>query len=146
MRQIVEHLRRDEASLVVTCLGPGIGKQHEHPPETRIGQGVNDLTSIVLIDPDIVQVSRGNFRQQFRHSGDIRLGANDPDFGIAIRLRGQMFTAAKPDFQPHIAHLRGSKIELRICPVLRIQQQPRKQCFQQPRLMGAEGEDVCAPW
>ena len=51
--ELIQHLHLDEAALVMTRLGPGIGKEKKTRPERRIGQRLDDVARIAFIEADI---------------------------------------------------------------------------------------------
>ena len=101
-REAVEGLRRDDAPLVVTRLGPGIGKQDEDPVEAGGGQGVEQQARVVIQDADIAQSVPLDARQQVGDAFDKGLAAEKADLGIAQGLPGEMVARAEADLEPDL--------------------------------------------
>ena len=96
-----------EPALVVALLGPGIGEQHENPPDGGVGQARKQKTRVVVEDPDIGQTVALDAGQQGCHSIDERLASDHADGGMEADLFRQVLAGAEADLEPDV--LDGSR-------------------------------------
>ena len=92
--------RVGKAALGMARLGPGVGVEQEHPVEAGIGQPVEHIERVAIVQADIAQPAIAHFEQRADNAIDKGFGADDPDTGVGRCLRRHMFAAAKADFEP----------------------------------------------
>ena len=82
----IEDRRADEASLVVSGLGPWIGKQDERAGEARRRQAAQQETGIVGVDPNIADVLVVESLDKLGHPVEKRLAPDIARVGVGARL------------------------------------------------------------
>ena len=94
-----------ETPLVMAFLGPGIGKQQEHASDSGVLDGVQENSSIVGEDANVVQGIPVDQGEQCGYSVDEGFATDHADVGVGRRLGCEVFAAAKSNFQPDLADL-----------------------------------------
>ena len=92
--------RVGKSPLGMARLGPGVGVEQEHPVETGIGQPVEHIERIAIVEADIGQPAIADFEQRADDAIDEGFGADDADMRVGRCLRRHVFTPAKADFEP----------------------------------------------
>lgn len=90
----------DQPAFVVPCLWPRVGEKGESAVDRSLGQGVDHLEPIAMLDADIYQPFAFDMGQQGGNAVFVDLASNQSDPGIGSRLPGDMFASAKTDLQP----------------------------------------------
>ncbi len=103
--ELIQHRDLNEAAFVVTCLGPGIGKEDEYAPEAGIGKRLDDVASVFHVKPNVGGRAQraggaGDLGKEFGDARDIRFRSDHADITMRFRLPDQMFATAETDFQP----------------------------------------------
>ena len=96
---------------MVSFLWPGIGKKNENASDACVGQRLNDVARIALVDSYLVELLRSESGQQLRHAGYIGLDPDQSDVRIGRSLRHEMFAGAESYFKPNL--VRGGLRETR---------------------------------
>jgi hypothetical protein len=89
-----------EAPLPMPALRPRIRIAEVHAGKPAGRQPAHDIGGVAVVQPDIVELAIRNGRQCLGHAVDEGLDPDEAGPGMLLRLRNQIFTAAKPDLEP----------------------------------------------
>jgi len=105
VRQHARHFRYvfwcDKAAFVMTAFWPRVGEQQKRRPNTGAFQVVQQQTSVVHDDTNIVEALLVNIRQQTGYTVDEGFAADKANFWIELGQGRQMLASAKAYFQPN---------------------------------------------
>ncbi len=138
-RQVGQEGGVDQPTLVMAQLGPGVGKQHEHPVDRGVWQHLQQLAPVAWMDADIVQVP--DVAQRTGHPVEERLGAQEQHFRVGDRLTREVLARAKAELEPGFGRVRlqGLQVER---PARQVQRDEGKQVVHQ---RGSPGPQAAAP-
>src|SRR4051794_18352134 len=77
------------------ALRPRIGIEQIETREARVGQPVEHVRGIAVVQPDVGEPALVDGGKRFRHPVDKRLYADEAGARIEFRLRNEVFTTAK---------------------------------------------------
>ena len=98
--ELLQRLALDEAALCVPAFRPGIRKQQEYLPDRGWRQGIQQETGIVREDARAGTVLYRQPGEKGRYPVDERFTSEESHVRVGLRLRGQVFAAPEPDFEP----------------------------------------------
>ena len=100
---------RDDATLVVAPLRPGVGIEHEDARKEPLRRGLEQSLDIAAPYPHVDQLFALDAGKRGRHAVQEGLAADEPNLRIALRLRNQMLARAEADFEPEFPRLERKK-------------------------------------
>lgn len=107
--QLVECIRLQDATSVVTPLWPGIGKQDRDPAKASVLQRAHQAPGIICQHADTRKHGWPRTGEQSCHSVDPRLAADEADGGMQGRLPKKMFSRPETDLQPNLREIARKK-------------------------------------
>jgi hypothetical protein len=91
----------------VLHLGPGIGIEKINPIDHGIGQPIENLRGVIIVNTDVGTGIGLQRRQHLCHRIDERLDANEPGPGRRAGTMQQMLATAEANFEAHLVHRPG---------------------------------------
>ena len=100
-RQGIEGLARHEAAFLMAPLWPRVRKQDEHAINRRRRQRREHQPRVIDKNPDVVDVTAFDMREEPGDTGLEYLAADEADLGMAFRLNRKMLASPKADLEPN---------------------------------------------
>lgn len=102
---MIEIGRSHETPLVMAFLWPGIGKQQEHTSDGSVLDDIQENSSVIGKNANVVEGIPFDRGKQGGYSVDEGFTTDDADLGVCPCLGSKVFAAAKSNFQPNLADL-----------------------------------------